>query len=462
MATGTSSSGNVPAKRTVVEVFGDASAVAVEHAATRLRSRLRHKRWLASTNAYLERAPKRLDKQLPRRRETARILPRGSHDATHLAEYIAASTILHCADGWAYLGRAMAAQLRGDIGAACHLAYYAELRAAVSLLAGEGIGVFNQVHAVLGESGDVTLFRQEGTHVFAWNALSRWTLLPRSQSIFGEIIEPADAPLADWLGPLASGSVWGAHGREYLHTWGLDVKRFALDREARNDSSYQPRTIFGATAPTSIRAAQFGRDFWELFEPEGISRFGLLDRYLLRRMLRHIFKARENKRAVDHPKDFATFVEPALERVQTSVPHDQLISFFLSKAPEPPLFAEAEQDSSIDDPEDHLQVISRAALLLRVASGAARRLLAQATLSFANYEWWVRQMGANRALALETAESLERPEELWGDVEAAIEALDQMIPAGETDTYVEMGDGGSLEVAMLGGCERIALWGLAA
>jgi len=358
----------------------------------------------------------------------------------------------------------MGAQLRGDIGAARHLAYYAELRAAVSLLANEGIGVFNRVQAVLRESGDVELFRQESTHVFAWNALSKWTERPESQDLFGEVIEPADAPLADWLAPLTSGSVWKARGRDYLRTWGLDVKRFALDREARNDSSYQPRTVFGAKAPASIRAARFSRDFWELFEPEGATNFGLLDRYLLRRMLRRIFEARTEESAAVQQKAFIEFLEPALERVQTSQSDGQLIQFLSGQnhAEEPPLFGEAEQSSPVDDAEDHLQVIARAALLLRVASGAARRLLTKAALSLPDYEWWVRQMAANRALALEDAETLVRPEELWGDVGAAIEELDRMMPAGETDTYVEMGGGGSRELALLGGCERIALWGIAA
>gem|GEM_PF-4536234 len=88
--------------------------------------------------------------------------------------------------------------------------------------------------------------------------------------------------------------------------------------------------------------------------------------------------------------------------------------------------------------------------------------MTKAALSLPDYEWWVRQMAANRALALEDAETLVRPEELWGDVGAAIEELDRMMPAGETDTYVEMGGGGSRELALLGGCERIALWGIAA
>ena len=55
-----------------------------------------------------------------------------------LTEYIGASTLGHCFDGWSYLGRATEAELAGDPGSARHLGYYAELRAAMSLLGRRG------------------------------------------------------------------------------------------------------------------------------------------------------------------------------------------------------------------------------------------------------------------------------------------------------------------------------------
>ena len=57
----------------------------------------------------------------------------------HFREYVAASAPTHLIDGWSYLARAIDALLRGDAPAAVHLGYYAELRAAMSLLAGGGI-----------------------------------------------------------------------------------------------------------------------------------------------------------------------------------------------------------------------------------------------------------------------------------------------------------------------------------
>ena len=91
-------------------------------------------------------------------------------EARHLSQYIAASCVLHCADGWAYLGKAILAVLRGDPHRSRHFGYYAELRAAMSLLASEGIGVFDKKHAVIDARNSVALFTGNyGTHQFAWD-----------------------------------------------------------------------------------------------------------------------------------------------------------------------------------------------------------------------------------------------------------------------------------------------------
>ncbi len=449
--------------RSVKEVFAGASAFAVERAARRLRTRLRYERWLASTNMYLHRAPSELKEQFGKKPEAPVVYPAESLEAMHLAEYIAASTILHCVDGWSYLGRAMAAQLGGDSGTARHLAYYAELRAAVSLLAAQGVGVFAGPHVIVKESNEVELFRQAGTHRFAWVALAEWTDMPQSVDLLGDVIKPSDTSLAEWLAPLGGNSVWHETGRGYLKAWGLDVERFGRDREARNDSSYQPRTAFGASPPSSRRAAEFSADLWRIFEPLGATNFGTVDRYLLRRTLKQFFEARTSKSPLDSPRAYQDFIEKALDDLQTSEPRPQLTRFLTGESfpGEPSLFSEAEMDSSTDDPEDHLQVTARAALLLRVASGSAQRLLAQVDLSYPAYEWWSRQIAATRALAAETDGALSTPELLWIDIENAIHDLDGKMADGDADTYLDLSGRCSGEVAVLSSCERIGLWGLA-
>ena len=60
--------------------------------------------------------------------------------------YISASSISHLIDSWGYLSGAISSLLNGNKPIAIHLAYYSELRAVMSFLASEGIGVFNNQH----------------------------------------------------------------------------------------------------------------------------------------------------------------------------------------------------------------------------------------------------------------------------------------------------------------------------
>jgi hypothetical protein len=58
--------------------------------------------------------------------------------------YLATSVFIHCFNGWNYLSAAVNSMLEGDYGSAIHSAYYAELRSIFSILASQGIGVFNK------------------------------------------------------------------------------------------------------------------------------------------------------------------------------------------------------------------------------------------------------------------------------------------------------------------------------
>ena len=108
----------------------------IERTMAGLKPFLKRSMWIGTTNRYVNDVIARLRESEP-------------NSATHkrnLAQYIAASTCLHANDGWSYLGRAFACLIAGDAHRALHLGYYAELRAAMSLLAGNGIGVFNNKH----------------------------------------------------------------------------------------------------------------------------------------------------------------------------------------------------------------------------------------------------------------------------------------------------------------------------
>src|SRR4051812_31586529 len=109
--------------------LGRRSRSGVEAAAACLTQFLRDSRWLGKTNVYGVAASEKLYRD-----SKAKRAPKGRN----LGQYVAASAPLHALDGWAYVARSLDAAFMGDPDAARHLAYYAELRAALALLAAAG------------------------------------------------------------------------------------------------------------------------------------------------------------------------------------------------------------------------------------------------------------------------------------------------------------------------------------
>src|SRR6267154_602060 len=77
----------------------------VEQSFANLSSSMIRLRWLPKSNRYAENTLARLKLDAK---------PTGSVRTTHLSQYISASSLLHCSDGWSYLGKAIDCLLRGD------------------------------------------------------------------------------------------------------------------------------------------------------------------------------------------------------------------------------------------------------------------------------------------------------------------------------------------------------------
>ena len=146
--------------------LGKASGPAIRDAMPRLMEHWRVQSWLCNKNIY-------------RQNVIDLINAGGVLEHAHLSEYVAASAVVHSFDGWSYLSRALEAEMAGDPDSARHLGYYAELRAAMSMLASGGIGVFDRQHVVVRDSQECEIFKSDGTHVFAWQALEIWADLGR-------------------------------------------------------------------------------------------------------------------------------------------------------------------------------------------------------------------------------------------------------------------------------------------
>lgn len=451
------------AKRRKLEgIVSQSSAAEVRAAALRLKPHLQTAGWLDPANHFLHDTAASVDGEILKGHSAAN-LKSDSVRALQLAEFLAASVVLHCADGWSYLGRAQAAQLRGDVGAARHLGYYAELRAAMSLLASQGIGVFDTHHVIVKDGGAVDVFTQAGTHKFTGEVLKTWSRSRLSAPLVTEVIRPAGVSLSDWLTAFTQGAMAKATGEEFLRLWGLDVEHLGADGAARAEASYTPRTAQGCAPPPSSRALQFGTALWRALGPEGNASFGILDLHLLRRSLERAYRERFGKKPSNDANRYRSYLEAAVGAVPATLPPDRLVTF-LSREHELDdllLLTVADNRSPTSDPENHLHLMARAALLLRLSSGCARSLLTEASLDSADLQWWSDQLGISRAL-IEPDDVPVVAADLWTDIADALTELDEQVSGGADVTYATLQGRCSRELSLLDGCERIALAGLAA
>lgn len=393
--------------------------------------------------------------------ELKRAFPEGvtNIECHQLVEYIAASTVTHCFDGWSFLGRALDAELSGDPDAARHLGYYAELRAAMSLLAGHGIGIFNRKHVIVKDDGQCCLFAGSmGTHDFAWEALECWgdTLMARD-TLF-ESIYPGNLPLKEWLNYYpGSANFLASH---WLKQWGLDIARMAKDRDARNVASYRPTAFASSGSDTAKNVVASICKLWELCEPRYDGGFQVMDRHILRASLQEAVK--QKSEGSDELDNSINYYQHDIQRILDNVdPQDLSKEYwktFLLEIEQHPIFAEASGNLSVGEVGHSRQVLSRALLLLRVATGSTSNLVKACDGSKDDLAFWWSGTSVSRRLWNPDSPP-DRFSDLWEDIN---EIKGDLISASDIPdaSYHRIWTQHGQEVSVLATTERAALWGL--
>lgn len=433
-------------------VLRKASSNAVIETLSNLDKFYRRKLWLGKTNRYRTNTMERIK----------------AHDRIgkynkDLKEYIAVSTILHCFDGWIYLGRAIGALSSGDAHTSHHLAYYAELRAGMSLMASEGIGIFQNKHYVIKEDGQCILIPDgQNTHQFTWLSLSHWAGLLRSSLLLQEIITPSGIPLRTWLESFRSGINARLLGKEWLNTWGLDLKIVGHDREGRNEVSYRPNFLVYQQPINLFGASGFIKSFWQMFQPFGDSKFETLDRYLLRSSLRKIYMGITDQVPEQNINDYRNRIEKMIEIVDpTGIPHEFWISFLLDNQPSILLDIASKNESVALSNNHHFSVIARAALLLRVATGSLAKIIKTASISKEEISFWW-ETYSNDLGIIDLNSPIENVDDLWLDIEIALETISKWEDSHHDSepSYSKWGQDLGKELKRLEECERVSLWGM--
>ena len=322
------------------------------------------------------------------------------------------------------------------------MAYYAELRGGLALLASQGILVINRRLFALNAAGQ--LLQRDvgaGTHVSVWELYDRWSESTEATATLRAILLPFGLPLGDWLDaaaapPLGLSSL--AAGRDWLKRWALDLQQFTDDKRLRAKFSYNPT---GFEDKPAFAPEPYVCQTWTLLEPGGPDPFERLDRHLLRAIIEKVVH--------DGGLNLVATLGTIVGALPMAPPIPDAVAF-LGRA------AGHEHDAAVmrfarDRTTAPWSTMARAVVLLRLATGAVRLQLDAAGVPRGSFADWADQVAEERRLW--DLGPVDSPVDLWGDVDLAVEHMATCPePLGDTDS--------SLRVLETG--ERVALWSLAA
>lgn len=371
--------------------------------------------------------------------------------------YLAASSVLHLIDGWHYLSSSINALLSGDITIAIHLAYYAELRATSSFLASEGIGVFNNKHFCLSIDSEIIKdpYSQK-THVFVWNVINKWAESSKESNILN-YFKYNGLSFKDWISFIPhsnSERVSPLFVKEWLTKWCVDIRELEKDRDARNFLSYRP--CFDRLAQHS-KLNEIGRtinSFWRILEPNETNRFASIDKYLFSIFLKRIYETIQQAE-IDYSMD--QLIEETYSNAGKSI--DLSLKSILSLNSEHILLEKAKKKTKEDNNEitDPFAIISRAILMLRVATGSTSYLLKSANVTKEELKFYINRIGIDGGLW----DMEEMPVDfcdLWTDIaNLMVDFEDSFF---DSDLTLKKLNDNHFSISTYSQFNRVAVWGL--
>ncbi len=345
-------------------------------------------------------------------------------------------------------------------------------------MASEGIGIFDRQHFVVDANDDVgRLYREvgkplcDGTHSIIWPVYDWWLQQRASLDLVRDIITPGGQSIRRWFSSTTVDEFFSQkNAQEWLKVMGLDLSLMNRDRGARNASSYGPSAIHGWQVMPAADAVGAIVQLWEMFEPTEVSRFDEVDRLFLRRAILWAFERQSNRRrwSKNWLREFKPFVIDFLERQDEPDTVVRERDYWKRYLTEPQIRSEgtpldrAERKSLISDSSFPIEMLSRAALLLRVATGSCSLHFNDIGLEWDSLEFWLGSIGIRRGFWNQGAYP-EGPIDLWTDVFEATVELEETLPARARPSrgmyeFPSPPHGDSL--LKLEECERIGLWGL--
>jgi hypothetical protein len=310
----------------------------------------------------------------------------GANQKDELAQYLALSTATHALDGWRYISQAALSLLSGSKTQSVHLAYYAELRAALAILASSGVGILNAKHFAMSANKDVAWFGGIKTHDATWSAIKHWARQPGHGLEILRCFSSLGLTGEDWAEACGATSTATLQdiAEYWVSDWTVDLSTLSRDRRLRNEASYRPNLRSDALDLTSEADLRFVRDVCAASIPIDHGEFDVVDRAIVY----DLFKKSYQLLQVSGGATFLRFREAMVDWIEkkTGKPKpeaiqmiDALRTAFRGQGGD--LVTRARRNS------DATGVFSRAFLLLRLASALVRLQWKEARLLRSPQEW---------------------------------------------------------------------------
>jgi len=177
---------------------------------------------------------------------------------------LAAEQVFHMIEGWRYASAATTAFLNNSQHTALHFAYYAELRAALSLLSWSGIRVKRNSNYYMTDKGVKTPVPQSPTHTAVWGLWQSWVTRSDAQALFNDNIRlTTGVSLSHVLTALQY-----IRPTQTLKGWGCDLAKIKDDHLARNISSYEAFWMKAPLSKMKQEDLELVLSLWKLLLPE--------------------------------------------------------------------------------------------------------------------------------------------------------------------------------------------------
>jgi len=257
---------------------------------------------------------------------------------------------------------------------------------------------------------------------------------------------------------------WGGTiSSQWLRKWGLDLQRFTNDRMTRNAASYRPTRLDPRPPVSSLDSSRSMRDIWAVCEPSLANGFTGLDRYLIRRSLELAYTS-TSVPAKRTAQDFASRIAHAVSQLGPIGLSSQQWQDFLTRQTDPadpPLLTRAEGISPIAASTHHLEVLARATLLLRIATGTCLQMLRNTGVTGADLNFWWGAIAHDHGL-WEQGDQPVPLSNLWLDIAGAMEDLEswEQNAAVTGMSVAEWRRDCASALSILSSCELLGLWGL--